>query len=177
MQADAQAQPRLNKAIEAIEAGQPAIAGDTWRWIGMEHAPFSPTRLLAMLDEMDADRDDQGRFSLTPIVRIPQDGDEDFKWAIKQVLDLGVFGVVVPHVDTKEEAVRIVRAMRYPQTTDSEYPEPEGVRGWGTRARVAALAGGLEWVPRQVRRLAAESQRRADGHRHRRIGGGDREHP
>lgn len=131
IQADAQAQSRLNKAIEAIEAGRPAIANDSWRWIGMEHGPFSPSLLQTMLDEMDADRDDQGRLRLTPIVRIPMDGDEDFKWAIKQVLDLGVFGVVVPHVDTKEEAMRLVQAMRYPQIIDSKYPDPAGERGWG----------------------------------------------
>ena len=45
-------------------------------------------------------------------MRIPQDGDEDFRWAVKQVLDLGAFGVILPHVDTREEAVRLVRAMR-----------------------------------------------------------------
>jgi 4-hydroxy-2-oxoheptanedioate aldolase len=129
--AQAQAQTRLNKIIETIEAGQPAIAGEVWRWIGMEHAPFSVERLATMLDEMDNDRDADGRLQLTPIVRIPQDGDEDFKWAIKQVLDMGIFGVVVPHVDTKAEAMRFVQAMRYPQTKDSAYQEPEGLRGWG----------------------------------------------
>ena len=31
--------------------------------------------------------------NLAPLVRIPQDGDEDFRWAVKQVLDLGGMGV------------------------------------------------------------------------------------
>ena len=130
-QATAQPPTRFNKVIEAIEDGRPAIANQDWRFIDMEHSPFSPVRLATIFAEMDQDRDASGRMTLTPLVRIPQDGDEDFKWAIKQVLDLGGFGVFVPHVDTAEEAMRFVRAMRYPPTLDSEHPEPRGERGWG----------------------------------------------
>ena len=97
----------------------------------MEHAPFSAERLESILAEMAKDRNASGRLNLAPLVRIPQEGDEDFKWAVKQVLDLGAFGVVLPHVDTKEEAIRLVRAMRYPPTRDSTRPEPRGERGWG----------------------------------------------
>ena len=141
-QAQAQAQTRLNKIIEALEAGQPAIANEVWRWIDMEHAPFSVERLASILDEMDGNRDADGRLSLTPMVRIPLDGDEDFKWAVKQVLDMGAFGIVLPHVDTKADAERFVRTMRYPQTKDSDYPEPEGVRGWGPSRASRLWVGG-----------------------------------
>ena len=127
----AAAQTRWNKTIEVIEAGGAAVANEHWRFIDMEHAPFSAERLYAILTEMDENRDADGRMSLTPLVRIPQDGDEDFKWAVKQVLDMGAFGVILPHVDTGEEAVRLVRAMRYPPTRDSAIPEPRGERGWG----------------------------------------------
>jgi len=127
----AQESPRLNKIIEAIEAGRPAIATQDWRFIDMEHSPFSGERIQRVLTEMGEERDADGRLSLTPMIRIPQEGDEDFKWAIKQVLDLGGFGVIVPHVDEKEEAVRMVQAMRYPPTRDSGQPEPRGERGWG----------------------------------------------
>ncbi|MFQ6053888.1 MAG: HpcH/HpaI aldolase/citrate lyase family protein, partial [Candidatus Bathyarchaeia archaeon] len=58
--------------------------------------------------------------SCTPIVR-PQWND---LVVIKRVLDLGAHGVLVPWVNTKEEAERAVEACRYP---------PEGVRGWGPR--------------------------------------------
>ena len=127
----ADAQTRWNKTIEVIEAGGAAVANEHWRFIDMEHAPFSAERLYEILTEMDENRDADGRLSLTPLVRIPQDGDEDFKWAVKQVLDMGAFGVILPHVDTGEEAVRLVRAMRYPPTRDSAIPEPRGERGWG----------------------------------------------
>ena len=93
--------PRLNKVIEALEEGRPAIANQEWRFVDMEHSAFSGERIQAVLSEMDTERDADGRMSLTPLVRIPQEGDEDFKWAIKQVLDLGGFGVILPHVDTK----------------------------------------------------------------------------
>ena len=97
----------------------------------MEHSPFSGALVQSVFAEMDQDRDETGRLRLTPLVRIPMDGDEDFKWAIKQVLDLGGFGVIVPHVDTAEEAVRIVQAVRYPPARDAAEPEPRGERGWG----------------------------------------------
>ena len=123
--------PRLNKVIEALEEGRPAIANREWRFVDMEHSAFSGERIQAVLSEMDTERDEDGRMSLTPLVRIPQEGDEDFKWAIKQVLDLGGFGVILPHVDTKAEAIRFVRAMRYPPMIDAAEPEPRGERGWG----------------------------------------------
>ena len=143
----AQQRTRLNTAIEALEDGQPAVAGQQWRFIDMEHAPFSAERLESILAEMTTTRDPRGRLTPTPLVRIPQEGDEDFKWAVKQVLDVGAFGIVLPHVDTKEEAVRLVQAMRYPPTQDSTYPEPRGERGWGPgrAVRLWGVASTLEY--------------------------------
>ena len=143
----AQERIRLNKVIEALEDGRPAVEDQEWRFIDMEHSPFSGERLVSILSKMAQDRDAEGRLKLTPLVRIPQDGDEDFRWAVKQVLDLGAFGVVLPHVDTKEEAVRLVRAMRYPPMRDAAQPEPRGERGWGpSRAvRLWGVAGTAEY--------------------------------
>ena len=124
-------QPRINKVIEALENGRPAIANQEWRFIDMEHGPFSAERLGSILAEMDGERDARGQLDLAPLVRIPQEGDEDFKWAVKQVLDIGALGVILPHVDTKDEAMRFVRAMRYPPTRNAQQPEPRGERGWG----------------------------------------------
>src|SRR5215472_6076799 len=39
---------------------------------------------------------------------------------IKKMLDIGVFGIIVPWVNTKQDALKAVQAMRYP---------PEGMRG------------------------------------------------
>ena len=127
----AQAPTRLNKVIEALEAGEAAIANTHWRFVDMEHSPFSGERVQRVLAEMNEERDADGRLSLAPLVRIPQEGDEDFKWAVKQVLDLGGMGIILPHVDRAEEAVRLVRAMRYPPPRGTQYPAPRGERGWG----------------------------------------------
>ncbi len=123
--------PRLNRVIEQVERDAAAFTGQHWQFIDMEHGPFSGERFQRILAEMYDDRDASGRMRLTPFVRIPQDGDEDFKWAIKQVLDLGGFGIILPHVDRGEEAVRLVQAMRYPPARGSSAPEPRGERGWG----------------------------------------------
>ena len=129
--AGAQERTRINKVIEAIEQGRAAVANQDWRFVDMEHSPFSAGGIMEAFAEADQDRDDMGRMRLTPMVRIPQEGDEDFKWAVKQVLDLGGLGVIVPHVDTGEEAVRLVQAARYPPARDDAQPEPRGERGWG----------------------------------------------
>ena len=148
----AQERTRLNKTIEALADGRAAVADREWRFIDMEHSPFSGERLESILAEMAEHRDAAGRLKLTPLVRIPQDGDEDFKWAVKQVLDLGGFGVILPHVDTKEEAVRLVRAMRYAPMRDAAQPKPRGERGWGP-GRAVRLWGVAD---------SAESHRKAD---------------
>ena len=122
---------RLNKVIEALESGRAAVANQEWSFVDMEHSPFSGALVQQVLADMDQNRVADGRLALTPLVRIPQDGDEDFKWAIKQALDLGAMGIILPHVDRAEEAVRFVRAMRYPPFRDTPYPAPRGERGWG----------------------------------------------
>lgn len=43
---------------------------------------------------------------------------------IKRVLDIGAHGILIPWINTKEEAEAAVRAFKYP---------PEGMRGWGPR--------------------------------------------
>jgi len=146
--AQAQGPARLNKVIEAIENGQPAVANEHWRFVDMEHSPFSGALVQAVLAEMDEDRDPDGRMRLAPLVRIPQEGDEDFKWAVKQVLDIGGYGVILPHVDTKDEAVRFVRAMRYPPQQSSSAPsEPRGERGWGPGGAMRLWGmGGAEYA-------------------------------
>ena len=127
----AQQKVRLNPVIAALEQGRPAISGEQWRFIDMEHNGFQIDRLEAILAETAKNRDPEGRLKLAPLVRIPTEGDEDFKWAVKQVLDSGAYGIVLPHVDTKDEATRLVKAMRYPAPRGSKLQEPRGERGWG----------------------------------------------
>ncbi len=131
---DIDAQPtriRLNRMIEALAAGRPAIAGDTFVWVEQEHQPYEIGKLRGTLDKLLANRNTQGQVALAPLVRIPAEGDQDVRWIIKQVLEAGAMGIIVPHVDTPEQALKIVESIRFPQRKDSKYPNPRGRRGSG----------------------------------------------
>ncbi len=124
---------RLNQIIEQFEQGKPAFATEHWQLIEMEHGPYLLDQAIKTLAELRPDG--APRPKLTPVVRIPQEGDEVVKSTIKQLLDQGVMGIIVPHVRTKEQAAKIVEAMRYPPQRGAKYPMPTGIRGWGpTRA-------------------------------------------
>jgi 4-hydroxy-2-oxoheptanedioate aldolase len=84
-------------------------AGFDWLLIDTEH---SPTELPMVLDQLRA----LEGTGVTPIVR-PAWNDVVI---IKRLLDLGVQTLLVPYVQSAEEARRAVAATRYP---------PEGVRG------------------------------------------------
>ncbi|GAA1942657.1 4-hydroxy-2-oxoheptanedioate aldolase [Agromyces allii] len=88
--------------------------------IDAEHSPAGLESILAQLQAVAA-------YPVTALVR-PPSGDTV---ALKQVLDLGAQNLVVPMVDTAEQAAEIVRAVHYP---------PVGVRGVGS-----ALARSSRW--------------------------------
>jgi 4-hydroxy-2-oxoheptanedioate aldolase len=46
-------------------------------------------------------------------------------------LNLGVHAIVFPDMESAEEAEQALSAMRYPQTANSKYPKPAGVRNEG----------------------------------------------
>ena len=47
----------------------------------------------------------------------------------KQVLDVGVYGIIFPHISTADEAWNAVRACRYPSLPQAENHNPPGIRG------------------------------------------------
>ena len=63
---------------------------------------------------------------------------------IKQVLQSGAMGIIVPYVENAEQALKIVQSMRFPQGKNSKYPNPPGRRGCGCsgRPRVGATGSG-----------------------------------
>ena len=141
--------PRLNGVIKALEQGKTAFAGfaavDIETAVAMaasnmdgvvfemEHAPMSAPALRDALQYMLDRRQivDSGTLApkVTPMVRIPPNGNEMNQWIAKQVLDIGVFGIVFPHVSTVEEARNAVGACRYPRLPDSPIYDPPGIRG------------------------------------------------
>lgn len=117
--------------IEMLESGKPALTGDSWIFVDREHRPYDITELRGTLTKLLNDRNSQGKPRLSPIVRIPAEGDEDGRWMIKQVLEGGAMGIVVPKVDDAAQALKMIEGMRFPQLKGSKYPTPRGKRGSG----------------------------------------------
>jgi len=148
---------RLNGIIKALESGkhahvcfaQPdpdsAIALSTSDYTGcvyeLEHNPWDITKLKDglqwMLNRGQILKSGTLAPRVTPIVRIPPNGNEMNQWVAKQALDIGVYGVVFPHISTVEQAYNAVAACRYPRLKDKPIYEPAGIRGDapGTAAR------------------------------------------
>ena len=120
---------RLNRIIEQFEMGRPALANEHWRIVSLEHNPFLVDDLEAFLGELEGGGGVRPR--LTPVVRIPHEADQDYHHVVKQILDAGAMGIVLPQVRTAAEVDRLVRAMRYPPQNGAAHPEPRGRRGWG----------------------------------------------
>jgi 4-hydroxy-2-oxoheptanedioate aldolase len=134
----AQQRVRSNRFIEALEAGRPAMTADTWVFMDREHRPYAIEEIQATLNKVFASKNDKGQVTLAPIVRIPMEGDQESGWAIKQVLERGAMGIVIPHVETRKDILRIVSGMRYPNQKGAKYPDPSGRRGCG-------CSGGSGW--------------------------------
>jgi len=49
--------------------------------------------------------------AVTPIVRIPPNQGQA-NWVAKQVLDIGVYGIIWPHVDTVEDAFYVAAVVK-----------------------------------------------------------------
>lgn len=116
----------MNRFKQAIAAGQAQLglwqalanpytaeicagAGYDWLLFDGEHAPNTVQTLLAQLQAV-------APYPVEPIARAPS-GDPAI---IKQYLDIGFRSLMVPMVESAEQARALVSAMRFP---------PEGIRG------------------------------------------------
>ncbi len=99
-----------------IQIGHPAVAevlanaGFDWIAVDMEHTDIDNAAFTAIARGL------YGR-GVVPLARV---GEND-TLAIRQVLDLGAQGVIVPLIHTAEDAERAVAAAKYP---------PRGIRGY-----------------------------------------------
>jgi len=102
-------------------------AGFDWCLIDAEHGPNTLTTIQTQLQALAG----------TPakaVVRVPMGED----WMLKQVLDLGVQTVVVPMVNTAEQAAQVAAAVRYPG---------QGSRGMGALlARASGYGDIVDYV-------------------------------
>ena len=103
--------------------------------IDMEHRGLDFERLETFLlgTTNKAEIAKQGNLQVRqpPIVRIPTYGRAPSEAIVKQVLDMGAFGIMFPAIENKQQALDAVSASRYPQLKGSKYPEPVGRRGNG----------------------------------------------
>jgi 4-hydroxy-2-oxoheptanedioate aldolase len=97
-----------------------AATGYDWLLLDGEHAPNDPRSVLTQLRAL-------APYPVHPVVR-PVQGEVAL---IKQYLDIGAQTLLVPMVDSAEQAALMVRAMRY---------LPDGLRGMG-----AGLARASRW--------------------------------
>ena len=153
---------RYNKMIDLLEQGRPVfVAGvvgngnlDELTFIAdadydgviieTEHEGFSFSTLRISLQFLLNRKRIAAKGSLqpdvVPLVRIPPNARDRDQWVIKQMLDTGVYGLVLPHLNTVADAQAAVVAARYPQVPGVADFEPAGQRGW---SRVACRYWGL----------------------------------
>ncbi len=164
----AQDEFHLNRSIETLQKDEPifglftgnfslanaralARSGLDYILIDMEHTPFNPQLLqeflIGMSDKQAIAQQGNTQMATTPIVRLPANGRNDPEWLVKQILDVGAFGIMFPYVENAEQAARAVAAMRYPQPRGSEIREPTGVRGMSPAA-AAWYWGSADYVQR-----------------------------
>jgi len=87
-----------------------ADVGFDWLFVDGEHGPFETNELLAVLQAIG--------HRIPCLVRVP----ESAEVPIKKALDLGAAGIIVPQVNSAEQAADVVRFARY---------APQGARGVG----------------------------------------------
>jgi 4-hydroxy-2-oxoheptanedioate aldolase len=132
---EARAEPTFRHALAGTKrplmgmwvcSGSPLVAeicagsGLDWLLIDTEHSPNGLESTLGQLQAVHG-------YPIVPLVRAPI-GD---RVIVKQLLDLGAQNLLIPMIDTAEQARDMVAAVRYP---------PHGVRGVGS-----ALARASRW--------------------------------
>jgi len=108
---------------------QLSVLGFDWLVFDVEHGLFTMPDLQRMMQSMSKSAD------CIPLVRVPINEPVFFKWA----LDMGAYGVIVPWVNSKDDALKAVRASKYP---------PEGLRGCGPRRASKYYSEISEYVKR-----------------------------
>ena len=92
---------RLARTVEVAKAMK--TAGFDWLFIDLEHGSLTlDTACQIAVGALDA--------GLAPIVRVPNG---EYSMATR-ALDNGALGIVIPHVDSAEEAREVVSKLKYP---------------------------------------------------------------
>ncbi|WP_300716598.1 HpcH/HpaI aldolase/citrate lyase family protein [Hydrogenophaga sp.] len=138
----------INTFKQALAAGTPRIGlwaalasaystellagiGYDWLLIDGEHAPNDVRNTLSQLQAVASAQQAFGDARSHPVVRVPVGTGDVGVALIKQYLDIGAQTLLVPMIDTAEQAALVVKATRY---------APAGIRGMGS-----ALARASRW--------------------------------
>jgi 4-hydroxy-2-oxoheptanedioate aldolase len=139
--------PQIGLWLALVDPGCAEIcagAGFDWLLIDGEHAPNDVRSILAQLQAV-------APYPVHPVVRPPV-GDVAL---IKQYLDVGAQSLLIPMVETADQARLLVSAVRYP---------PQGIRGVGSAlaraSRWNGIAGYLDDADAQICLLVQIETRR-----------------
>ena len=88
-----------------------APAGFDWLCIDIEHTAIDLNELPPLIISIENQK-------MTPLVRVGENNPN----LIKRVMDIGAQGVIVPNINSAEEAIQAVKSVKYP---------PKGFRGVG----------------------------------------------
>ena len=159
--------PKINRAIELLERGQPIYytspadvsydggieASQTWAdylLIEMEHGLFDLSSLKAFMKGLvDAGPTTTGHLTPCVVVTLPTSGNSEAvvranSWMIKQVLALGIHGILLCHAETPNAVQAFVESARFPfQKLGLDNGLNTGQRGSGGQG-FAANVWGLE---------------------------------
>ncbi len=109
--------------------------GFEWAFIDAEHGSIGRETCAALVRACNL-------VGMVPVVRVPENNAS----VILGYLETGALGIIVPHINTAEDARRAVEAIKY---------APIGKRGAGSTSRVANY--GLTQTPREYFQRANES--------------------
>lgn len=120
---------RLNGIIERAEKGKLIFEGESWRMLpDQEHDVFGIFKLEESLRALRPWG--SARPTLAPVVRIGMEATHQEKHIVKQYLDAGLMGLIIPQAKTPDDILQFVRAMRYPPQGNYYSKGPAGLRGW-----------------------------------------------
>jgi len=125
---------RLNTIIENAEQGKLSFNGESWQMMpDNEHNIFG---IIELQTAMKKNRPEEAeRFLLPPVVRISMEANHLEKHRIKQYLDAGLMGLILPQSETLDQVREFISMMRYPPQGEFYATGPKGRRGWApTRA-------------------------------------------
>ena len=132
----AQAGAPVNRVIEQLRQDRPVIGTFTrnprvdldFVIIDEQYGEFDIDAVRAALTNMYTGNG----AAAAPIVRIPLNLRDAPQAVVKQLLDAGVFGIMFPDIESRQQALTAIGSMRFAEAKAAGDGAPAGLRGSGT---------------------------------------------